>query len=131
MRRFGSTLLAASILFASSACASSGLSDDAACAKINLTIVQMNLVLSNPSPNRDALRTGVRGVVSLVEEIESLEFANAEFQSATKVFTTSLNVLMAGFNSAIDGKRTASSLEPNIVDFQIAAAGLLPYCDLD
>ena len=131
MRRFGSTLLAASIVFASSACASSGLSDDDACAKINLTTEQITLVLSNPSPNRDAIRTGVRGVLPLVEELESLEFANAEFQSATKVFTTSLNVLMAGLNSAIDGKRTVSSLQPNIVDFQIASAGLLPYCDLD
>lgn len=106
------------------------MSDADYCEKINLANEQIILVMSNPTANRDALRTGVRGVTAIVDELESVEPANSELATAARSYTRSLRVLMAGMNSAIDGKRTASSLQPDVVDFQIAAAGLLPFCEL-
>lgn len=130
-RKLLGRVAALSLVSSLSACTIAGISDSEACAQINVANEQMILMLSNLNDNRDAVRTKLRGVEEVLSELQILEPANAELASATDDYTDSLMTLVRGLYSAMDGKRTASSIQSDIADFQVAGAGLLPYCDLD
>lgn len=130
-RRTGSYVVAALLVTALAGCSPFADPDQETCDTINLANEQIIIILSNPSMNSDATRTRLNGVKDVLQQLQEVQPSDQNLAEATDDYAYSIEKLMNGFNSALDGKRSARSLQPDVADFQVAGAELLNYCDLD